>query len=306
MSRLGKKCLLASSVLHGFLLLLVLFGSAFFVVKEKPLSQPKLQFVPSKWVESALAGGGGNPNLARTDDVQKGSPTAPAQLLAPPPQPIQPKPQPQPAPPPPPPPKPEVKKPDPPKPEPTLTEKKSTPKPTDKSSQTKPKIDLTELKPITRADTEKVKAKAEAEAKEAARQEALKRQRLAQQIGKAAEAMQRGFSSGTKVDVGGPGGEAYANYAAFVQAAYENAWKILPDLNDDDAVAVVRVTIARQGQVVESQIIRRSGNAVVDRSVQRALDKVKLDGLPPFPDFIKDSERSFTIEFNLKTKRLIG
>jgi len=306
MSRLGKKCLLASSVLHGFLLLLVLFGSAFFVVKEKSLSQPKLQFVPSKFVEAALAGGGGNPNLARTDDVQKGSPTAPAQLLAPPPQPIQPKPQPQPAPPPPPPPKPEVKKPDPPKPEPTLTEKKSTPKPTDKSSQTKPKIDLTELKPITRADTEKVKAKAEAEAKEAARQEALKRQRLAQQIGKAAEAMQRGFSSGTKVDVGGPGGEAYANYAAFVQAAYENAWKILPDLNDDDAVAVVRVTIARQGQVVESQIIRRSGNAVVDRSVQRALDKVKLDGLPPFPDFIKDSERSFTIEFNSKTKRLIG
>src|SRR6266542_3964800 len=127
MSRLGKKCLVASSVLHGFLLLLVLFGSAFFVVKERPLSQPKFQFVPSKWVESALAGGGGNPNLPPTDDVQKGSPTAPAQLLSPPPQPIQPKPQPQPVPPPPP--KPEVKKPDSPKPEPTLTEKKSTPKP---------------------------------------------------------------------------------------------------------------------------------------------------------------------------------
>src|SRR6266498_2317779 len=270
MSRLGKKCLLASSVLHGFLLLLVLFGSAFFVVKEKPLSQPKLQFVPSKWVESALAGGGGNPNLARTDDVQKGSPTAPAQILSPPPQP---KPQPQPA---------------------------------DKSTQTKSKIDLSELKPITRADTEKVKAKAEAEAKEAARQEALRRQRIAQQIGKAAEAMQRGFSSGTKVDVGGPGGEAYASYAAFVQAAYENAWKIPPDLNDDDSVAQVRVTIARNGRVTESQIIRRSGNAMVDRSLQRALDKVKLEGLPPFPDFIKEAERTFTIEFNLKTKRLTG
>ncbi len=304
MSRLGKKCLVASSVLHGFLLLLVLFGSAFFVVKEKPLSQPKLQFVPSKFVEAALAGGGGNPNLPRTDDVQKGSPTAPAQLLAPPPQPVQPKPQPQPAPPPPP--KPEVKKPDSPKPEPTVTEKKATPKPADKSSQTKPKIDLSELKPITRADTEKVKAKAEAEAKEAARLEALKRQRLAQQIGKAAEAMQRGFSSGTKVDVGGPGGEAYASYAAFVQAAYENAWKIPPDLNDDDSVAQVRVTIARNGRVTESQIIRRSGNAMVDRSLQRALDKVKLEGLPPFPDFIKEAERTFTIEFNLKTKRLTG
>jgi len=308
MSRLGKKCLLASTGLHGFLLILLLFGSAFFVVKEKPFAQPKLQFYPSKLIEAALAGGGGNPNVARTDDVQKGSPSAAAPLPTPPPQRVEPKPQPQQ--PQPPPPKPEVRKPEPPKPESTTTAKTSPPKPVEKLTATKPRIDLADLKPITRADADKAKAKAkaeaEAEAKEAARKETLARQRLAQQIGKAAEAMQRGFSSGTKVDVGGPGGAAYANYAAVVQAAYEDAWKILPDLNDDDAVAVVRVTIARQGQVVESQIIRRSGNAVVDRSVQRALDKVKLDGLPPFPDFIKDSERSFTIEFNLKTKRLIG
>ena len=312
MSRLEKKCLLASTGLHSFLLMLLLFGSAFFVVKEKPSAQPKLQFYPSKLIEAALAGGGGNPNVARTDDVQKGSPSAAAPLLPPPPQRVEPKPQPQQ--PPPPPPKPEVRKVEPPKPEPTTTAKTSPPKPADKLTPTKPRIDLADLKPITRADSDKAKAKAkaeakaeaEAEAKEAARKETLARQRLAQQIGKAAETMQRGFSSGTKVDVGGPGGAAYANYAAVVQAAYEDAWKILPDLNDDDAVAVVRVTIARQGQVVESQIIRRSGNAVVDRSVQRALDKVKLDGLPPFPDFIKDSERSFTIEFNLKTKRLIG
>ena len=38
--------------------------------------------------------------------------------------------------------------------------------------------------------------------------------------------------------------------------------------------------------------------------VQRAMDAVKK--LPPFPESIKDSERSFTIEFNLKAKRLLG
>src|SRR5688500_16510845 len=84
MNRLQKKCLLASSSLHGFALLLLVFGSAFFVAKEKPQTFSKLQFVPSKFVESALAGGGGNPNVARTDDVQKGSPTAPVQPPAPP------------------------------------------------------------------------------------------------------------------------------------------------------------------------------------------------------------------------------
>src|SRR5438093_8460312 len=126
MSRLGKKCLLASTALHTFLLVLVLFGSAFFVLKEKPLPQPKLQFVPSRFVEAALAGGGGNPNLARTDDVQKGAPTTPVAVPTPPPQPVQPKPQTQQTPPPLP--KPEPKKVEPPKPEP---EKKATPKPTD-------------------------------------------------------------------------------------------------------------------------------------------------------------------------------
>jgi TonB family protein len=299
MNRLAKKCLVASTGLHGFLVLLMVFGSAFFVAKEKPLSYPKLQFVPSRFVESALAGGGGNPNLPRTEDRQKGDTLLPQPAPAPPPlQPVKPHP-PQPLPPAP---KPEVKK--------TESKKPDLPAPTPKATEVaKRKIDLSELKPITRTETDKAKAEAEAKAREAARQQTAAnaaRQRLAQQIGKATDAMQRGFSSGTKVDVGGPGGEAYANYATFVQAAYEDAWKILPDLSDDDAVAWIRVTIARNGRITDSRIIRRSGNSTMDKSVQRALDKVKNEGLPPFPDFIKEAERSFTIEFNLKAKRLLG
>jgi outer membrane biosynthesis protein TonB len=307
MNRLHKKCLIASSGLHGFLLLLVLFGSAFFVAKEKQINNPKLRFVPSKFVEEALAGGGGNPKIAQTDDVQKGSPQAPAQVT--------------PAPPPPPP-KQEVKKAEPKKPDPPApTPKPVKPvevaktKPPENTPPTKPRIDLSDLKPIARTDTDKRKAEQEAEAQEAARRRALatavanaanaQRQKVAQQIGKATETMQRGFSSGTKVDVGGPGGEAYASYGALVQQVYADAWTVLQDMTDDDSVAVVRVTIARDGRVLEARFVRRSDNSTMNKSVQRALDSVKQIGRP-FPDFIKDLERSFTIEFNLKAKRLTG
>ena len=324
MDRMQKKCLTASASLHGFLVLLLVFGSAFFVAKEKPISYPKLQFVPSKFVESALSGGGGNPNIARTEDVQKGSPDAPKQLINPPaeaarpqqPTPPAPEPEPQPA-------KAEPKKTErkvtEPKPEPATTSKKPAPKATetakpkvsDKPALTKPRIDLSALKPVTRTVEDKRKAQAEEEARESARQEAAAvasanaaRQRLAKQFGKAAGDLQRGFASGTKVDVGGPGGEAYASYGMFVQDAFDKAWIVLQDLSDDDSAAVIRVRVARDGRVTDVRFLERSPNATMNKSVQRAMDAVKK--LPPFPDFIKESERSFTIEFNLKAKRLLG
>jgi len=311
MNRFEKKCLLASSGFHGFLLLLLVFGSAFFVAKEKPITTSRLQFVPSRFVESALAGGGGNPNIPRTDDQQKGDPNAP---VPPPTAKVTDKAPAQPAIPTPPPPKPEPKV-EPPKPQPAPAAKQPTPKPVDltkpkpaeKTPQAKPRIDLSELVRVDRTDTDKKKAQAEAEAREAARQTAAAnatRQRLAKQIGDAAAAMQSGFATGTKVEVGGPGGEAFADYASTVQAIYEAAWIVSPDLNNDDAVALVRVTIARNGKVIESRIIRKSSSTIMDRSVQRALDRVKSEGLPPFPAFLKDADRTFDIEFNLKAKRL--
>jgi TonB family protein len=307
MNRFQKKCLVASAGLHGFLLLLLVFGSAFFVSKEKPAPQ-RINVVPTRLIEDALAGGGGNPNLTRTDDRQKGEtlePVAPApqQPVAPQPKPPQPQP---------PPVKPEAKRPEPkkadlPTPKPTKVVEPVKPTPTDKTPQAKPRIDLNELKPLARTDTDKQKAQQEAENREKARQQRIadaQRQKLAQQIGKAAEAMRVGFSSGTQVQVGGPGGEAYANYGSLVQAAYDDAWQIIQDLSDEDSVAIVRVTIARDGRVVSARITERARSASMNKSVQRALDAVKK--LPPFPDFIKDSERSFIIEFNLKAKRLVG
>jgi TonB family protein len=312
MNRFQKKCLLASTGLHGFLVLLLVFGSAFFVANKKPIPQQRLNTVPTIDIERALAGGGGNPDLARTDDRQKGETLLPQSAAAAPPQPAAPpakptKPQPPET-------KPEVRKTEPKKPDlPTPTPKPVKPteavklKPVEKAPEAKPRIDLTELQPIARTETDKRKTQKEAEDRETVRQQRIadtQRQKLADQIGKVADTMRRGFAGGTKVEVGGPGGEAYANYGALVQAAYEDAWQIIQDLSDDDAIAVVRVTIARDGHVLSARFIDRSKSASMNKSVQRALDNVKR--LPPFPDFIKEAERSFTIEFNLKAKRLLG
>lgn len=300
MDRLQKKCLLGSTLLHGFLLLLLVFGSAFFVAKEKSISLPRINVVPSKLVDDALAGGGGNPNLPRTDDQQKGQTLAP-QPAPPPAEKVQPRPAP------PEPVRPPVVRKDAPKP--------AAIKPSDlKKVEPKPAEDIfSRLKPIqpTKADRDKARQQAEAQerarrAAETARQAKLAQQRLARAIGQATAALQRGFQSGTKVEVGGPGGEAYANYAAFVQAMYDEAWKVQPDFADDDASVSVKVIIARDGRVVDSRIIRRSGISLMDRSVQRALDEVKRKGLPPFPEGTRDAERTFEIEFNLKAKRLTG
>lgn len=321
MDRSQKKCLIASASLHGFLALLLVFSSAFFVAKEKPVTFSKFQFVPDRLLPDEITGGGGNPNIARTDDVQKGSPDAPKQLINPPAQAAR---QQQPTPPPP------APDPEPVKSEPKRTEKrtpepapakpkttpKSTeiakPKITDKPAPTKPRIDLTaDLKPVTRTADDKRKQQEEAEAREAQRQHNAAvaaanaaRQQLAKRFNQAAGDLQRGFSDGTKIEVGGPGGEAYAGYGMFVQDAFARAWIVLQDLSDDDAVAVIRVRVSREGRVIDARFLERSPNATMNKSVQRAMDAVKK--LPPFPESIKDSERSFTIEFNLKAKRLLG
>src|SRR6266487_6156593 len=78
MTRLQKKCFLASAALHGLLLLIILFGAAFLgPSKEKPLPN-RLNVIPWRLLDDALSGGGGNPKLQRTDDQVKGNSLNPA------------------------------------------------------------------------------------------------------------------------------------------------------------------------------------------------------------------------------------
>jgi len=57
--------------------------------------------------------------------------------------------------------------------------------------------------------------------------------------------------------------------------------------------------------VLSARIVTPSGNTALDRSVQRALYAVKTIG-HPFPAGAPEKERTFTIEFNLKSKRGLG
>jgi len=297
MDRLGKKCFVASCGMHVVLVLIVLFGAAFFTPEKKAPPVDNLTMIPSKLIDDALSGGGGNPKIAPSDAKIKGDTLDPVPV-----QPTPVKPQPEP-------PKPKVIEKPQPKPEPTPP-KIETPKTTAKTipkdppkTTAKPKEAPLELTPVNKSKTDREKARKEAEAKARAAEQAAQ-DRLAKALGNVRKNLKQGFTSGTAVEVSGPGGEAYASYRSFVFAAYDNAWQVQPDVANDESVVIVQVVVHRTGKIISARIVDRSGNVAIDKSVQSALDRV--DHLPPFPQGAADQERTFTIEFSLKAKRLIG
>jgi TonB family protein len=102
----------------------------------------------------------------------------------------------------------------------------------------------------------------------------------------------------------GTGGEAYANYSQAIKTTYTDAWITPEDVNDESATVQVTVTIARDGRVTSSSILKTSGIGALDKSVQNVLDRVRK--LPPFPEGAKDLQRTFKLNFNLKSKRSLG
>ena len=93
---------------------------------------------------------------------------------------------------------------------------------------------------------------------------------------------------------------AYANYASVVKSVYDAAWT-LPDTIAKDENVTVKVTIASDGTVISARIIDRSGDAPVDASVQRALDRVSF--VARFPEGSSDKQRTYTINFNPQIKK---
>jgi len=72
---------------------------------------------------------------------------------------------------------------------------------------------------------------------------------------------------------------------------------------NDEANTKVTVTIANDGNVISARIITPSGDPGVDASVQQTLDRVTF--VAPFPEGSTDKERPYTINFNLKAKRML-
>jgi TonB family protein len=274
MNRLQKKCVIATAGFHLLLLLLLVFGSAFFSSRAKPDDTQLLDVIPANLIDAAFNSG-----------VRNAQPPPPTPVVTPPvPAPI--------------PPTPVVTPPAPPKvvtPDPIKqTEKALTPEP---KPVEKTKIQInTQL--VTRPTPKNSpKASPRDDSQEKARALALAARN-------AARALKNNFTPAMTIDMPGNSSAAYANYASVVKSVYEQAWVPPDNAQNDDANVKVTVTIASDGTVISARVLTPSGDAGVDASVQHTLDRVTF--IAAFPEGATEKERTYTINFNLKAKRLLG
>lgn len=277
MNRLQKKCVLATAGFHLLLLTILLVGPAFFNQEPKPDNTKLLDVIPANLIDAAFSSG-----------VRGATPPPPAPIVNPPP-PLPPPPTPAVQPTPQPPPKPVVK------PEPTVMDRvKEIFKPAPKPEPVKPEPAKTETQPhkiqpnLTPAKNPPPTSKPDNSRNNAAA------------INNAIRSLRNNLKPGTVIEMPGDSSVAYANYASVVKSVYDAAW-ILPDSVAKDENVTVKVTIASDGSVISSRILEQSGDAPVDASVQKALDRVTF--VAPFPEGSSDKQRTYTINFNPQIKK---
>jgi TonB family protein len=296
MKRLQRKFLLISAMVHGTLLLVLVVGPAFMRRQpSRPDDLPVLRVIPDHLIDAAFY-------QSATPTPEPAPVPVPAQqpTVQPVPAPREPQPTPKPVEPPvtrtPPAAQPTRPEPAPrvqPRPEPT---------PPAKPPPAKPPVSVStslvsrgqETPPRPREDTAR-----------AQREQQARAQAVESKVRDALTGIQQRVSE-TVVSVPGAGGAAYANYRQVVQSLYDQAWIEPQDVSRTDLAVLVEVVIRRDGKVLSDNILRPSGLSSLDRSVQAALDRVRVRGLPPFPEQTRDMQRTFRIEFNLKTRRLSG
>lgn len=327
MNRQQLKFLALSTALHGLLIVVLIAGMGLGSARRVTEDLTIIDVIPAHIIDEALVGGGDPRPPGRISD----KPASPKPAEPQPPPSISPstvretKPQ-EAAPPivkeskpaaaPPPVTRPEPEKTAPPEPKaaketkPVESQKTEAVPPAVSKKETAPKRTV-ELKRTTRKTAiGKVSENKQAEEKEAAenaRVAAINTWRG--QVGRAVGTLRNNLSSATTVEVGGggvggTGGEAYAGYGIVVQSIYDHAWRDPEDVTDLTLHVRAKIVIARSGRVVSSEIVQRSSNAAMNKSVQQALDRVKE--VPPFPAESKDIDRTFYINFYLQAKRLFG
>jgi TolA protein len=211
-----------------------------------------------------------------------------------------------------------------PEPEPVKDKVKKTPDPDaipiDPPKTTKKHVVVDIKKPVTRkvggkSHGEDEKAREEAEEKAAkaeARAYATAQANRRAALTGAISDIKGGLTGSVKIEgigdgIGGGmgGGPAAANYAQAIRSIYDKAWYDPPEEVTDTSLNVeVKINIARTGRIVSARVTGASGNSKLDRSVRRALDRVT--SVPPFPAGATDLDRTYTILFNLKSKRPLG
>jgi TonB family protein len=282
MSRLYKKCFVASGGMHVLLALILITCPAFLASNPKPSDVQPIKFIPDILTPSPFAGGG------RPDADRPAAPTPtapapaplPAQAISPPQTKLP------------------VKEVAPPK----ITEESLEMDKDTKPARRKPEVSTTAV--VIKSKTKSSPKDTTAEDNQAREQLAMRNQAVGA-LDRAAGIIKSGTGTAAKYNGSrgpGGGGPSYAGYASYVLMIFDKAWVAPDDATSEDATVKVRVTIARDGNVVAKRIIERSGDAAVDASVQRALDKVDSIGRP-FPEGMDEKEHTYIIPFNMKTKR---
>lgn len=287
MSRQQKKCLIATAGLHLLLIVILVAGPGFLSRPPKPDDTPLLDVIPATAVEAALNSG-----------VKSAQPPPPAPILPPPPLAT-------------PPPKPAPPVPVEATPAPSLVQKVErlfqpeppepvlpTPGDTPRRTAHKPrhehqiKVDLTTVQ------------RTAAERSAAAAPDNSRAEERATAIQNAVRNLQDHFTPSTRVEMPGSSSVSYASYAAIIKSIYTRDWEPPDNAANDQANLKVRITVASDGTVLSARVLEPSGDASVDASVQRTLDRVTF--IAPFPEGASEKQKTFIINFNLKAKRLLG
>ena len=269
MNRLQKKCVIATVGFHLLLLLLLIVGPAFFAPRPKADDLQVLDVIPANLIDAAYSSG-----------VANAAPPPPAPVTPP-------------TPPTPPPPVPVVV---PPRPEPEPVKPvREVVKPELKPVEpvVKPAEHKITLKPVVRTAPKSSPTTAtdpKANARAAAARSILR-------------SLKSNLTSSTTVDMPGTSSVAYASYASAVRSIYDEAWTLPDHIANDEENTKVSITIASDGTVITAHIVTPSGDANVDASVQRALERVKF--IAPFPEGTTDKERTYVINFNPKSKKML-
>jgi outer membrane biosynthesis protein TonB len=274
--RLQKKCFIASAGTHLLLMLILFVGPAFLSQKSKLDDIQPLTFIPDNLIP-ASASGGGNPRAAT-----RPPPPAPVTPISPPEQ--------------------RQQQGDPPKPvEPK--QKKSEPESLEINDH-KPRLPVVSTKVVSR-NSDKPKKQTQTATTDTREREFADARLRADAFNKAARSLGNNASSATIIDQDfgpGGGGPTYASYASWVQTVYLGAW-VPPDSTDSTAaIARASITIASDGSVVSYRLVGKSGDRDVDDSIQRTLERVTSMGRP-FPEGMKEKQRTYILRFDLKAKQ---
>jgi TonB family protein len=290
-----KKCLTASAITHGLLVVLFFVGSAFAPQRPKPEPQMtpfELVNIPLNLVEEpnvVRGNAGGNPPAVVPREklpplMQKADPP-PVKPVEPPVKPVeQPKQEPIKA---------EPVKPQP-RPAETFDLKNAKPfKTADKPKEEEPKFDLGAAKkkvvktsPTTPSNSQSSKSRETERATEIAKLLDGARQTLA--------------GTGTRVDIQsdfGESGSDQLSYDLAIAKIFEREFQRRPVTHRGNEPAVeVEVVVRRDGST-SGRIVKKSGRAQLDRTVQQVLDSIQK--VNPFPAHFKSETRTIRINFNL-------